>query len=92
MLTSFALYPVLAAFFPVFLEQKKPKGSYLTTKQLNLTKGDVTLRDSQQQFLEQHSVVTLLRHWFEWLQHCSNIVALSSAKNRRRESSRVTSP
>ena len=38
----------------------------------------------------QHSVATLLRHCFEWLQHCSNIATLCCAKNRRRESSRVT--
>ena len=36
-------------------------------------KGDVTRDDSQWQFLAQHSVATLLRHCFEWLQHCSNI-------------------
>ena len=29
---------------------------------------------------------------FEWLQHCSNIATLCCAKNRRFESSRVTSP
>ena len=28
----------------------------------------------------------------KWLQHCSNIAALCCAKNRRCESSRVTSP
>ena len=41
-------------------------------------------------FLAQHSVAALLQHCFEWLQHCSNIVALFCAKNRRCESSRVT--
>ena len=40
--------------------------------------------------LAQHGVATLLRHCFEWLQHCSNIEALFCAKNRRCESSRVT--
>ena len=40
--------------------------------------------------LAQHSVVTLLRHCFEWLQHCSNIATLCWAKNRRCESSCVT--
>ena len=44
--------------------------------------GDVTRGDSQQRLLAQHSVVTLLRHCFEWLQHCSNIAALCCPKNR----------
>ena len=56
------------------------------------TKGDVTRDDSQLRFLAQHSVATLLRHCFEWLQHCSNIAALCGAKNRRCQSSSVTSP
>ena len=34
----------------------------------------------------------LLRHCFEQLQHCSSIAMLCCAKNRRCESSRVTSP
>ena len=55
-------------------------------------KGDVTRDDSQQQFLAQHSVATLLRCCFELLQHCSNIATLCCAKNRRCESSGVTSP
>ena len=42
--------------------------------------------------LAQNSVVTLLRHCFDWLLHCSNIATLCCAKNRRCESSRVTSP
>ena len=37
-------------------------------------KGDVTRYDSQQRFLAQHSVATLLRHGLEYLQHCSNTV------------------
>ena len=52
----------------------------------------VMLHDSQRRFLAQHSVATLLRHCFEYLQHCSNIATLCCAKNRRWESSRVTSP
>ena len=40
------------------------------------SKGDVTRNDSQQRFLEQHSITALLRHCFEWLQHCSNIATL----------------
>ena len=42
--------------------------------------------------LEQNSVAILLRHCFEWLQHCSSIATLCCAKNRRCESSHVTSP
>ena len=45
--------------------------------------------DSQRRLLAQHSVATLLRHCFEWLQHCSNIAALCCAKNRCCESSCV---
>ena len=52
--------------------------------------------DSQRRFLAQHSVATLLRRCFEWLQHqqvaiCS-IATLCSVKNSICESSRVTSP
>ena len=54
--------------------------------------GDVTRNDSQRRFLAQHSITTLLRHYFEWLKHCSNIATLCCAKNHRCESSRVTSP
>ena len=42
--------------------------------------------------LAQYRVATLLRHCFEWLQHCSNIATLCCAKNRRCESFCVTSP
>ena len=55
-------------------------------------KGDVTRDDSQRRFLAQHSAAILLRHCFEWLQHCSNIATPCCTKNRRWESSRVTSP
>ena len=57
-----------------------------------VSKGDVTRDDSQRRFLARHSVATLLRHCFEWLQHCSNIVTQCYAENRRCELSRVTSP
>ena len=43
-------------------------------------------------FLAQQSITTLLRHCFEWLQHCSNIRTLCCAQNRPYESSAVTSP
>ena len=67
--------------------------SIIVSSIVNLfTKGDVTQDDSQRQFLAQHNVATLLRHCFKWLQHCCNIAMLCCAKNRRCESSRVTSP
>ena len=56
------------------------------------TKGDVTRDDSQRRFLAQHSVATLLRHCFEWLQLCSSIATLCCAKNRRCESSLAAKP
>ena len=46
--------------------------------------------DSQRRFLAQHSIALLLRHFFEWLQHCSSIAMLCCAKNRCCESSCVT--
>ena len=60
------------------------------------SKDDFTRDDSQRRFLAQHSVATLLRRCFEWLQHqqvaISNIATLCSVKNSICESSRVTSP
>ena len=54
---------------------------------------DVTRDYSQRRFqLAQCSAATLLRHCFERWQHCSNIPTLCCAKNRRCESSPVTSP
>ena len=50
----------------------------------------VTIRNDD--FLAQHSTSTLLRHCFEWMQHCPNIATLCYAQNRCSESSRVTSP
>ena len=43
-------------------------------------------------FLAQQSVSTSLRHCFERIQHCSGITTLCCPKNRRCESSPVTSP
>ena len=43
-------------------------------------------------FFAQHSVAILLRYCFKGLPHCSNIVKLCCAKNRRCQSSRVKSP
>ena len=65
-----------------------------TAKKFSRSKDPGTRDDSQRRFLAQHwqhSVPTSLRHSFEWLQHCSNIATLCCAKNRRCESSRVTS-
>ena len=45
-------------------------------------KGDVTQDNSQQRFLAQHSVASLLLRCFKLLQHCSNIATLYCAKNR----------
>ena len=56
------------------------------------SKDDVTRDDLKRRFLAQHSVATLLRRCFEWLQHCSSIATLCSAKNSSCKSSRVTSP
>ena len=56
------------------------------------SKDDVTRDDSKRRFLAQDSATTLLRRYFEWLQHCSSIATLCSAKNSSCESSRVTSP
>ena len=53
--------------------------------------GDVTRADFVL-ILAQHSITTLLRHYFEWLQHCSNICTLCCAQNRRYESSPLPSP
>ena len=55
-------------------------------------KDDVIRDDSQQRFLEQHSITALLWRYFEWCQHCSNIAMLWFAENRRCKSSPVTSP
>ena len=55
-------------------------------------KDDVTRDDSKRRFSAQHSVTTLFRRCFEWLQHCSSISTLCSAKNSSCESSRLTSP
>ena len=63
------------------------------TFERGLPKGDVTRDNSQRRFLAQDGVATsLLRHCFEWLQHCPSIATLCCAKNRRCESSRVTTP
>ena len=57
-----------------------------------LDKGDVTWDDLRRRFLAQHIISTLLRHCFEWWQHCFKVATLCCAKNRRCESFRVESP
>ena len=58
----------------------------------HLSIGDVTRDDSQRLiFCAQHHI-TVLRHYVEWLQHCSNIATLCCAQHLRCKSSRVTSP
>ena len=61
----------------------------LLPRELQITK-ECSIRNDD--FLAQISITILLRHCFEWLQHCSNIAALCCAQNRRCESSLVTSP
>ena len=65
---------------------------FLRSNVSSLFKGDVKRGDSQRRFLAQHSVATLLRLCLDWLQHFPSVAALCCAKNRRCESSRVTSP
>ena len=54
------------------------------------TKGDVN--DSQRRFLAQHGVAMLEQYCNYSKQCCNNVAKLCFAKNRRCESSRVTSP
>ena len=57
-----------------------------------MTKGDVTRDDSQRRFLAQHGV-EMLEQCCNYSKQCRNNVATPCcAKNRRCESSRVTSP
>ena len=37
-------------------------------------KGDVTRDDSQQRYLAQNGVATLLGHGVEWFQHCNAVL------------------
>ena len=56
------------------------------------TKGDVTRDNSQPRFLAQHSFAMLEQYCSYSKQCCNNVATLCCAKNRRCESSRVTSP
>ena len=63
-----------------------------TTLRKSICKGDVTRDDSQRLFWEQYSVA-MLEQWCNHSKQCrNNVVMLCCAKNRRSESSRVTSP
>ena len=55
-------------------------------------KGDVTRDDSQRRFLAQHSVATLEQCCYHSKQCRNNVATLCCARNRRCESSTVTSP
>ena len=83
--TKFREHQSPSSFLPSILLIKR----YCNLK-ASLHLRDVTRNDSQQQFLVLHSIATLLRHCFEWLQHCSNIATLCSAKNCLCGSSLVT--
>ena len=70
--------------------EKKKRGQEHVRQSLH--KGDVTLDDSQRRFLAQH-IVAILKKSCDYSKQCRNNVAtLRCAKNRRCESSRVTSP
>ena len=56
-----------------------------------LCKGDVTRADSQRRFLAEHSVAMLEQCCNHSKQCRNNVATLCCAKNRRYESSRVTS-
>ena len=56
------------------------------------SKGDITWDDSQRRFLAQHSIAMLEQCWKNSKQRRNNVATLCCAKNRRCESSRVTSP
>ena len=55
-------------------------------------KGDVTRDDTQRRFLAQHSLAMLEQRCNHSRQYCHNVTTLFCAKNRRCESTRVTSP
>ena len=55
-------------------------------------KGDVSREDSQRRFLAQHSDAVLEQCWKHSTQYRNNVVMLCCAKNRRCESSPVTTP
>ena len=62
------------------------------TRNITIQLGDVTLDDSQRRFLVQHSVAMLEQCCNHSKQCGNNVATLCCPKNRRCESSRVTSP
>ena len=68
--------PLSLLSFPSTLTVDLPR---LENFRLREFEGDVTRDDSQRRFLEQHSITTLLRHCFEWSEHCSNIATMCCA-------------
>ena len=56
------------------------------------SQGDATWDDSQRRFLARHGVAMLEQCCNHSKQRCNNAATLCCAKNRRCESSRVTSP
>ena len=62
------------------LRQKEIRTSFKSRPRIVVlvlqSEGDVIQNDSQRRFLAQHSVATLLRRCFEFLQHFSNIATL----------------
>ena len=83
------IYPICDTPLSTVLvfEQKKPYSVWFSSLSLSgivRTKPLFLLRwcyTRRRRFLAQHSVASLLRYCFEWLQHCSNIVTLCCAKN-----------
>ena len=57
-----------------------------------LRKGDVTRNDIQRRFLAQHSIAMLEQRCNHSNQYYNNVETLCCARNRRCNSSRVTSP
>ena len=77
----------------IFLRKRKYKNSFLKFKDLRkFFSNSITQDHLQEWFLLQYSFATQLRHYFEQLQHCSNIATLCCAKYCCCELSCVTSP
>ena len=82
-----------------FFQELNSKGLYLSSQKRKslscvpvLHEGDVTRDDSQRRFLARHSVAMLEQCCNHSKQCRNNVATLCCAKNRRCESSRVTSP
>ena len=76
----------------VFFHTRVPSPTLKEELRYRNCQGDVTRGDSQRRFLAQRSV-GMLEHYCNYSKQCrSNVATLHCAKNRRCESSRVTSP